>query len=171
MLRASILARPEVCLSHRLVPGFLLFALACGGGPSSPTPQDSATTPEGAVRNFMQAVADSNVNRMGHYWGTSRGPAAVVHHPADYEQRMVITQAYLRDSPFRVVRSDPVGNDANRQLVQVDLDRADAGGKRCTRSVPFTVIKVGKIGWIVTSIDLTLAGTPGRSCMDQKSGT
>ncbi len=157
-------------MSHRFVPGFLLLALACGGGPSSPLPQDSATTPEGAVRNFMQAVADSNVNRMGRYWGTSRGPASEVHHPADYEQRLVITQAYLRDSPFRVMRSDQVGSDANRQIVQVDLDRSDPGGKRCTRSVPFTVIRVGKSGWIVTSIDLTLAGTPGRACLEKKAG-
>lgn len=158
-------------MSHRFVPALLLALLACGGSAGTPSPQDTATTPEGAVRNFMQAVADSNITRMGRYWGTSRGPASVVHHPADYEQRLFVTQSFLRDSPFHVKGTDPVGNDANRQVVRVDLDRTDLDGTRCTRAVPFTVLRAGKSGWIVTAIDLTLAGTPGRSCQERKSGT
>lgn len=118
----------------------------------------------------MQAVADSNITRMGRYWGTSRGPASLVHHPADYEQRLFVTQSFLRDSPFHILRSDPISGDKDRQTVQVDLDRADPDGARCTRNVPFTVLNAGKHGWIVTSIDLTLAGTPGRSCGSRKSG-
>ncbi len=133
-------------------------------------PQESATTPEGAVRNFMQAVADSNITRMGRYWGTSRGPAGVVHHPADYEQRLFVTQSFLRGSPFRVQGTEPLGQDASRRLVRVELDRVDLDGNRCTRGVPFTVVNTGKSGWIVTAIDLTLAGTPGRSCIDRKAG-
>jgi hypothetical protein len=158
-------------VSYRCFPGLLLFSLACGGGPGAAIPVDSATTPEGAVRSFMQAVADSNITRMGRYWGTSRGPASVAHHPADYEQRLFVTQSFLRDSPFHILRTDPVGNDKNRQMVQVDLDRSDPDGSRCTRAVPFTVLNAGKHGWIVTSIDLTLAGTPGRSCGTRRSGT
>jgi hypothetical protein len=171
MLRPSIPVRPEVCVSHRFLSGLLLLSLACGGGPGAAVPADSATTPEGAVRSFMQAVADSNITRMGRYWGTSRGPASLVHHPADYEQRLFVTQSFLRDSPFHILRSDPISGDKNRQTVQVDLDRADPDGARCTRNVPFTVLNAGKQGWIVTSIDLTLAGTPGRSCGSRKSGT
>jgi hypothetical protein len=170
MLRASLPARLEVCVSHRLLSGLLLLSLACGGGPGGAVPADSATTPEGAVRSFMQAVADSNINRMGRYWGTSRGPASQVRHPSDYEQRLFVTQSFLRDSPFRILRTDPVSDDRNRVTVQVDLDRTDSDGTRCTRSVPFTALNLGKHGWIVTSIDLTLAGTPGRSCGPRKSG-
>ncbi len=155
----------------RLIPGMLLLSLACGGGPGAAVPVDSATTPEGAVRSFMQAVADSNITRMGRYWGTSRGPAGVVHHPADYEQRLFVTQSYLRDTPYHILRSDPVSGDQNRQVVQVDLDRSDPDGSHCTRAVPFTVLNAGKHGWIVTAIDLTLAGTPGRVCGPRKSGT
>lgn len=156
-------------MSHRLAPALLLLALACGGGPSAPAPQDTATTPEGAVRNFMQAVADSNIPRMGRYWGTSRGPAAVVHHPADYEQRLFVTQSFLRDSPFHVKGTDPVSGDPARQVVRVDFDRTDLDGTRCSRAVPFTVVNAGKHGWIVTAVDLTLAGTPGRSCQEKKT--
>ncbi len=154
-------------MSHRWSP-VLLLALACGGGgagsSSQPSPSESATTPDGAVRSFMQAVADSNIARMGRYWGTSKGPAAIVNQPADHHQRLIVTQSYLRASPFRVVRIDPVANDAGRMTVTVDLDRRDPGGASCVRQVPFTVVKTGKYGWIVSSIDLNLAGAPGRPC-------
>ena len=157
-------------MSYRFFPGLLLFSLACGGGPGGAIPVDSATSPEGAVRSFMQAVADSNITRMGRYWGTSRGPASVVHHPADYEQRLFVTQSFLRNSPYHILRTDPVSNDKNRQIVQLDLDRTDPDGSHCTRALPFTVLNSGKTGWIVTSIDLTLVGTPGRSCGPRRSG-
>jgi len=147
----------------------MLLVLACGGGPQSPVPQDMATTPEGAVRNFMQAVADSNIPRMGRYWGTPKGPAAIVRQPADFEQRLGVTQAFLRNSPYRVVRTDPVmGNDA-RKMVVVELSRVDPDGKRCTKSLPFGVINAGKHGWIVNAVNLTLAGTPGRACSGPSS--
>lgn len=153
------------------VLALLLLALACGGGsPGGASPQDLATTPEGAVRNFMQALADSNITRMARYWGTARGPASETRQPADYVQRLSVTQAFLRDSPFKVVRSDPDAQNANRQMVQVDFDRSDADGKRCVRNVLFTTLKTGKQGWIVNAIDLTRAGTPGRAC-SVKPGT
>ncbi len=157
-------------MSYRRWSGVLLLTLACGGGPGAAVPADTATTPEGAVRSFMQAIADSNITRMGRYWGTSRGPASQTHHPADYEQRLFVTQSFLRDTPFHILHTVPVTDDKNRMTVQVDLDRSDPDGTRCTRNVPFTVLNLGKQGWIVTSIDLTLAGTPGRSCAARKTG-
>jgi len=150
-------SRPWVC-------GAVLLSVACGGSGASPAPQEMATTPEGAVRNFMQAVADSNITRMGRYWGTSRGPASTTGQPQDYVQRLSITQAFLRDSPFKVSKTDPVVNDPARQTVHLEFDRSDRDGKRCIRKVPFTVVNTGKQGWIVTAIDLTQVGTPGRSC-------
>lgn len=152
-------------MSHRWSP-VLLLLLACGGGggSSQPSPSEAATTPDGAVRSFMQAVADSNIARMGRYWGTSKGPAAIVNQPADYRQRLSVTQSYLRATPFRVVRIDPVPNDGDRMSVMVDLDRKDPSGPTCVRQVPFTVVKTGKYGWIVSAIDLNLAGAPGRPC-------
>lgn len=147
-----------------LAPAVVLFALACGGGPQSPAPQDMATTPEGAVRNFMQAVADSNIARMGRFWGTAKGPAGVVRQPTDYEQRLGVTQAFLRNSPYRILRTDPVSGDDARKMVVVELSRADPDGTKCTKAIPFGVVNAGKHGWIVNTINLTLAGTPGRAC-------
>ncbi len=157
-------------MSRTLVAALMLLVLACGGGTANPAPNDTATTPEGAVRNFMQAVADSNIGRMSRYWGGAKGPASETRQPSDYIQRLAVTQSFLRDSPFRVLRTDPSPTDANRQTVQVEFDRADLDGKRCVRNVPFVVMNVGKAGWIVNAIDLTTAGTPGRPCSPPSKG-
>jgi hypothetical protein len=152
--------RAVTLVRERLMPVVLLLLVACGGSPSSaPTPVDDAATADVAVQRFLQAVADSNVVRMGRYWGTAHGPASITHEPSDYEDRLAVAQLYLRQAPFRVVRSDKVTGDDSRMIVSVDLDRT-----QCTRSVPFTAVRTEKHGWIVTSIDLTQAGTPGRPC-------
>lgn len=153
-------------MSQRWMP-VLMLVVACGGGgggSQQPSPSDAAATADGAVRSFMQAVADSNITRMARYWGTAKGPAGVVNQPADHQQRLTVTQSYLRASPYRVVRIDPAPNGGDRMIVTVDLDRKDPGGASCVRQVPFTVVKTSKYGWIVSSIDLNLAGAPGRPC-------
>jgi hypothetical protein len=162
MLRQRSPEREEF-VSQRWFP-MLLLALACGGGghPAQPVPAETATTPDAAVRNFLQAVADSNITRMGRYWGTSKGPAAIVGQPVDHQQRLTVTQSFLRRSSYRIVRMDPVSSD--RMTVVVDFDRKDPDGTACIRQVPFGVIQTGKYGWIVTAIDLNLAGSPVRPC-------
>ena len=150
---------------HR--PGLfvLLFLAACGGGQSSSAaPADLATTGEGAVRAFLQAVADSNITRMARFWGTSSGPAAITGKPADHEQRMTVTQLFLRNSPYKVMSTDPVTSDPNRQQVNLSFNRTDTDGSTCIRTAPFMVVNTGKTGWIVTSLDLTQVGTPGHAC-------
>ncbi len=147
-----------------LLPVIVLCLTACGGGPQNPAPLDVATSPESAVRNFMEAVADSNITRMGRFWGTAKGPAGVLRQPSDYQQRLGVTQAFLRNSPFRIIRIDPVSGDDKRRMVVVELSRADPDGNKCTKAIPFGVIDTGKHGWIVNAINLTLAGTPGRAC-------
>jgi hypothetical protein len=141
----------------------LLVLLACGGGgPAQPGPAENATTPDAAVRSFMAAVSDSNIARMGRFWGTGKGPAVIVNQPADHQQRLTVTQSFLRRASYRIVRMDPVSQE--RMTVMVDLDRRDPDGTTCVRQVPFGVIKVGKYGWIVTAIDLNQVGAPSRPC-------
>lgn len=154
-------------MSRRLVPMLVLLALACGGGQagSSPVaPAPKADAPDAAVRNFMEAVADSNIARMARYWGTRNGPAAETRQPADWEQRLGITQIFLRRSPYKIVRIDEVAGVPERRVVQVDLERKDADGTSCTRTIPVTVVDAKDHGWVVTAIDLSVAGTPGRAC-------
>lgn len=142
----------------------LLLAAACGGGQpaQSTSPSDNAATPDGAVRQFMQAVADSNINRMARYWGTSKGPAAITGQPVDYLQRLAVTQAYLRKSPFRVVGMNPV--DKQRMLVTTEFDRTGPGSTTCRKQMNIEVRDMGKYGWVVTAMDLNQVGTPVTPC-------
>ncbi len=156
-------------MRDRLLPALLCLLAACGGGSAgAPAPVEDATTPERAVQNFMQAVADSNISRMGRFWGTRRGPAVITRSPADYEQRLGVTQIFLRGSPFTIVRTDLVAGDADRRVVIVDLDRSNTDGTRCTRTLPVTVVQTNNHGWVVNAMDLSLAGTPGRPCSDAR---
>ena len=157
-------------MRERLIPALLCLVLACGGqSAGSAAPQDVAPTPESAVQKFMQAVADSNINRMGRYWGAHNGPAAVTRTPPDYEQRLGITQVFLRGSPYKIIRTDPVPGDAERQVVVLELDRSNSDGNSCTRTLPVTVVKTREHGWVVTAMDLALIGTPGRPCAAPKN--
>ena len=143
----------------------LLFLAACGGGQvSSAAPADQATTGEGAVRAFLQAVADSNITRMARFWGTSNRSAGTTGNPADYEKRMIVTQLFLRNSPYNVMSTDPVTGDVNRLQVNLSFNRTDTDGSTCIRTAPFIVVNTGKAGWIVTGLDLTQVGTPGHAC-------
>ena len=51
----------------------------------------------------MQAVADSNLDKMATLWGTANGPASRTRQPSDYQRRIAIMQAYLRNDSFRVI--------------------------------------------------------------------
>lgn len=157
-------------MQERLLPALLCLLAACGGqSAGAPAPQDTAITPESAVQNFMRAVADSNISRMGRYWGSRDGPAAITKSPADYEQRMAVTQVFLRASPFKILRTETVAEDEGRRVVVLELERADTGGNRCTRTLPVTVVKTKEHGWVVTAMDISLVGTPGRPCAAAKS--
>ena len=140
-----------------LVPAALA---ACGGSSSSNSPATPApvTSPRGAVEQFMEAVADSNVQKMAMLWGTSAGPAAKTNQPPDWERRIVVMQAYLRNERSAITSDAADGPD--RHQVQVELRR-----QLCTKTVPFTVIKLADGTWLVNQVDLTTAGTPTKPCL------
>jgi hypothetical protein len=108
----------------------------------------------------MQAVADSNLNKMAALWGTASGPALATRQPPDYQRRIAIMQAYLRSDSFRLA-SDVPQTDPNRRALQVELRR-----EACTWVVPFVAIKTGK-GWLVNQVDLSAAGNPARPCQPE----
>ena len=142
---------------------FLVVAglTACGGSSAGHTPAapGPVTSPRGAVEQFLSAVADSNVQKMGMLWGTSAGPAAKTNQPPDWERRIVVMQAYLRNEGTAITGDAPDGG-PDRHLVQVELRR-----QLCTKTVPFTVIKLPDGNWVVNQVDLTAAGNPARPCL------
>lgn len=107
----------------------------------------------------MQAVADSNVVKMANLWGTASGPAAKTNQPPDWQRRVAIMQAYLRNDSFRITSDEPE-TDLNRRALQVEIKR-----QSCTWSVPFVALKT-RDGWIVTQLDLAAAGNPARPCQE-----
>jgi hypothetical protein len=106
----------------------------------------------------MQAVADSNVVKMANLWGTASGPAAKTNVPPDWQRRVAIMQAYLRNDSFRVTSDEPE-TDPSRRALLVEIKR-----KTCTWIVPFTALKTRDGTWIVTQVDLAAAGNPARPC-------
>ena len=87
----------------------------------------------------MQAVADSNLSRMAELWGTSGGPAAQTKQPSDYERRIAVMQAYLRNESHKVLPSATPGDRQLARTFQVEIRR-----ELCTWIVPFTVVKAGR---------------------------
>lgn len=141
--------------------GLLLVACGGGGGAKQAEPQTSAA---GAVRSFMLAVADSNVDKMASLWGTANGPASRTNNPPDWQRRVAIMQAYLRNDSFRITSDLPDQADPNRRAQQVEIKR-----QTCTWSVPFVSIKARDGSWLVTQVDLAAAGNPARPCVEQDS--
>jgi hypothetical protein len=136
----------------------LLALGACSGSGGSSGSVAPAKTPAGVVESFMQAVADSNLSRMAELWGSTGGPAAKTKQPADYERRIVVMQAYLRNETHKVLPPTTPESEG-RQDLQVEIRR-----QLCTTVVPFTVIKSGE-SWLVNQVDLTKAGNPARPCV------
>jgi hypothetical protein len=112
----------------------------------------------------MQAVADSNLAKMASLWGTASGPASRTGQPPDYERRIVIMQAYLRNQSFRVTSDVP--ESPNRRSLQVEIRR-----ETCAWSVPFVTIKTGDGSWLVNQVDLAAAGNPARPCVEGADST
>ncbi|HET6837795.1 MAG TPA: hypothetical protein VFH24_07105 [Gemmatimonadales bacterium] len=140
----------------------VLLVAGCGGGSTAPV--QPTTSAAAAVRGFMQAVADSNVDKMASLWGTANGPASQTRQPPDYERRVAIMQAYLRNDSYRV--TSDVEETPTRRTLQVQLRR-----KTCTWSVPFVSLKTNSGSWLINQVDLTAAGNPARPCMESNGDT
>jgi hypothetical protein len=133
--------------------------MSCGGSSSGPAPTQPSSTPAGAVQGFMKAVADSNLAKMATFWGTANGPASLTKQPPDWQRRIAVMQAYLKNDSFRLTADAPGTDQVHRDL-QVEIKR-----QACTWSVPFVAVKSGQ-GWVVTQVDISAAGNPARGCAD-----
>ena len=142
----------------------LAVVVGCGGGGGSNPSTLPATSadPQLAVQSFMQAVNDTNLVAMGQLWGTEQGPAANRMPRDELEKRLIIMQRYLSNNSFEVQPAQPgtvLPQSNAEQFYSVRFVRSDG----CARTVPFTVVRSGN-GWLVSDIDLSQAGTPGRPC-------
>jgi hypothetical protein len=139
----------------------LVLALVAGCVAASPGSlvAQIETTPQGAVNAFMKAVADSNLARMTELWGTEKGSAAATREPIDFQKRIYITYAFLKGGSYTISATEPSPAEKDRRYMILEFNRGD-----CHKLVPITAVKTKKEGWIVTSLDLTQVGVPGRPC-------
>lgn len=110
----------------------------------------------------MEAVADSNLPKMASLWGTANGSALKTRQPPDWERRIAIMQAYLRNDSFRIT-SDVAEQNEDRRAQQVEIRR-----QSCSWSVPFVTVKARDGSWLITQIDLAAAGNPSRPCAEPR---
>jgi hypothetical protein len=154
-------------VTQRWLAGAVVLVVACGGGGAGKGPKVTPTlSGEQAVDLFMKAVSDSNLAKMATLWGSAKGSASSTGQPADFERRMVVIQAYLKDTGWRILGADLNQAETDRRTLQVELKR-----DRCTKVVPFSTVKTANGGWVVNTIDLAAAGTPGRACDEQTGGS
>jgi hypothetical protein len=137
---------------------FTIAVLACGG---KAVPVGMETGPEAALSAFMQAVADSNLNRMAELWGTENGSAAQTRQPQDYQRRVAVMYAYLRGATVRVMGE--VERRGSTSVLATEVSRAD-----CVKRVPFTMVQTGRGAWLLTAVDISLIGVPGTPCPSEQ---
>src|SRR4051812_19062089 len=160
MFAAQPLTRETLVTIHRCCWTAILLLSACGGGSAPVQPARSAST---AVQGFMQAVADSNLDKMASLWGSTNGPALKTHQPPDYEKRIAIMQAYLRSDGFHITW-DVAEGEKRRAF------KAQTGRQPCPGNVPFETVPTADGSWLITSVDLAAAGNPARPCVEGSTG-
>lgn len=141
----------------RILAGITLTTLiACGGGgsPKNATPDAGPTQ---AVQEFMRAVADSDLTRMGQLWGTSRGSAAETGKPSDWQRRVAVMYTFLKGATTKTLAE--VERSGDKSTLAVEVSRPD-----CRKRIPWTLERTKDDRWMISSIELGALGTPGRPC-------
>ena len=126
---------------------------------STPKAEPPFGTPELAVQRLLTAVADSNLAEIANAWGTPNGPASKVK-PQDWQRRVAIIQAYLRGGDYRVLGIDQTASiEGPRRTILVEIRRDN-----CQKQFPMRTVRLSNGTWLVTSVDLTTVGVPGKQC-------
>lgn len=151
---------------RRLLPLLVLGAAACGHGSGSqgPVPQ----SPQEALTQFMTAVKAKDLQRLGHLWGSERGPAAAWMKSEDLTQRITVFQIYLNHVGYRVIDGPAaVLGEAGRVRFNVEIQRENG----CSVVFPIDLGRARSGAWLVWSFDLATLGNPAQSCQPKSKGT
>jgi hypothetical protein len=149
--------QPRSAARVALLSVSLLAACHAGGGFVAPS------SPEAAVRSFLNAVKANSIAGMGELWGSKDGPASRWMERTKMEQSLTVIRIYLDHDKYEIMPPNGASLDApERHRVDVRIYRHNG----CTPVVPLTAIRAGE-GWLVVDIDLAAAGNPAIPC---KSG-
>jgi hypothetical protein len=113
-----------------------------------------------ALDQFLGAVKDKNLDRMGRLWGTERGPAAEWMKPDELRKKLTVIQIYLSHSGYRVIEG-PIPAPARADLLTYRVELQRSG---CSQMVPIDVVRTRSGGWLVLDVHLESAGNPAAKC-------
>jgi len=109
-----------------------------------------APTSRAAVELFLGAVKTSDLQGMGGYWGTAKGPARDLMKREELEKRLVIMQCLLMHDKYRFVEDSPRLSTGGHQQFIVELTRNSSVAKTTFNTIP------GPRGrWYMEDVDVT----------------
>lgn len=123
---------------------------------STPTPtpqpvlrgnQTGAPDANTAIRGFLTAAKQTDLQAMGALWGSSQGPARDQLPREELEKRELVMMCHLKHDRYDIVGDAP--NPGGTRSVIVSLTLGDL-----TRSTNFQVVRGPEARWYVQDIDL-----------------
>jgi hypothetical protein len=106
-----------------------------------------AADPASAIRAFMSAVKDQDIQAMGGIWGTANGPARDQMDRAYREKAELIMVCYLKHDRYDIVGDAPNPGGVRAYAVNLALGTL-------TRSTTFQVVQGAGGRWYVQDVDL-----------------
>ncbi len=109
--------------------------------------QTGALDPASAIRGFMNAVAQTDLQAMGAIWGGPDGAARDAYSRDVLEKRELIMICYLKHSSYDILADAPAPGGARDVAVNVTF-------KNLTRSTNFRVVRGPSNRWYVEDVSL-----------------
>lgn len=133
----------------------LLFIAACHSAPSAaPAPAPAAggnvtgaPDPQSAVRTYLRAVEQQDLQAMGAVWGGPDGPARDLLPREELFQREMVMMCTLKHDRFEIVGDAPTGG-ASRSIIVNLFMKGD------NRARTFDVVPGPAGRWYVKSVDV-----------------
>jgi len=132
---------------------------ACSSSPSTPTRtttapapvasgnQTGAPDPMAAIRAFLGAAKQQDIQSLGIFWGDAQGPARDRMERTEAEKRELIMVCYLKHDRYEIAGDAP--NPGGTRAVVVNLTLGPL-----TRSANFQVVQGPGKRWYVADVDL-----------------
>ena len=137
----------------------LVLLSACSSSPSTPTRTTTAPAPAvsgsqtggadamAAIRGFLTAAKQQDIQSLGIFWGDAQGPARDRMDRTEAEKRELIMVCYLKHDRYEIAGDAP--NPGGTRAVVVNLTLGPL-----TRSANFQVVQGPGSRWYVSDVDL-----------------
>jgi hypothetical protein len=110
-----------------------------------------ASDPAGAVRGFMAAVDQQDLQAMGAFWGGPDGPARDLWPQDELYKRELVIICYTRHDHYDLVGEAPAVSGGRSMAVTLTY-------KGLTRSTTAEVVRASNGRWYLKDIDVTKLG-------------